>query len=70
MSEAMIQVNGVAHPLAGMALLQALQRLGYDTAAAGIAVARNEAIVPRSQWAETTLQAGDRLELVGAVQGG
>jgi sulfur carrier protein len=35
-----------------------------------IAVERNGAIVPRSRYADTTLAAGDRLEIVGAVGGG
>lgn len=36
----------------------------------GVAVARNSEVVPRSQWAATTLADGDELELVTAVQGG
>lgn len=36
----------------------------------GVAVARNAAIVPRSQWAATALAEGDDVEIVTAVQGG
>ena len=36
----------------------------------GVAVARNSEVVPRSQWAATTLAEGDELEIVTAVQGG
>jgi sulfur carrier protein len=36
----------------------------------GIAVARNGDVVLRASWAETTLHAGDRLEILHAVQGG
>lgn len=36
----------------------------------GVAVARNSAVVPRSQWHSTALAEGDEIELVTAVQGG
>ncbi|MBD1542334.1 sulfur carrier protein ThiS [Arthrobacter sp. IA7] len=36
----------------------------------GVAVARNSAVVPRSQWYATALAEGDEIELVTAVQGG
>ena len=36
----------------------------------GVAVARNAALVPRSQWHGTALADGDDVELVTAVQGG
>ena len=36
----------------------------------GIAVAVNEAIVPKSLWGETTLQADDNLLIIKATQGG
>lgn len=35
-----------------------------------VAVERNREIVPRSQWAETPIQADDRLEVVHFVGGG
>lgn len=35
-----------------------------------LAIEKNGEIVPRSQFAETKLQDGDRLEIVGAVGGG
>lgn len=35
-----------------------------------IAIERNGEIVPRSQFADTPLADGDRLEIVGAVGGG
>ena len=70
MSAATVTVNGEQRPFAGQTLLQTVQALGYDAATAGIAIALNETIVPRSRWSETTLDAGDRVELVGAVQGG
>jgi sulfur carrier protein len=36
----------------------------------GIAVARNEEVVPRSQWDRTVAADGDRFEIVTAAQGG
>jgi sulfur carrier protein len=36
----------------------------------GIAVARNGDVVLRASWPDTTLHAGDRLEILHAVQGG
>jgi len=36
----------------------------------GVAVARNREVVPRSLWALTALEAGDRLEIVTAAAGG
>ena len=36
----------------------------------GVAVARNEEIVPRAAWRETTVQPGDAIEIVRPVQGG
>jgi sulfur carrier protein len=36
----------------------------------GIAVARNEEVVPRSQWDRTVAEDGDRFEIVTAAQGG
>lgn len=36
----------------------------------GTAVAINEEVVPRGQWAKTDLNDGDRIEILGAVSGG
>ncbi|MEU6233365.1 sulfur carrier protein ThiS [Kitasatospora sp. NPDC047058] len=36
----------------------------------GVAAALNEAVVPRSSWPVTQLSAGDRVEILTAVQGG
>lgn len=36
----------------------------------GVAVARNEEIVPRATWAATTVAEGDAIEIVRPVQGG
>ena len=36
----------------------------------GVAVARNEEVVPRSRWDATVVAEGDRLEILTAAQGG
>jgi len=36
----------------------------------GVAVARNEEVVPRSRWADTVVAEGDRFEILTAAQGG
>lgn len=39
-------------------------------AGSGVAVAINDTVVPRGEWATTTLDNGDRVEVLTAVQGG
>jgi sulfur carrier protein len=36
----------------------------------GVAVARNDDVVPRSAWADAVLAEDDRVEILTAVQGG
>lgn len=36
----------------------------------GIAVALNSEVVPRGNWSDTAVRAGDRIDVVTAVQGG
>ncbi len=36
----------------------------------GVAVARNESVVRRSDWPGTPLENGDKIEIIRAVQGG
>lgn len=36
----------------------------------GVAVACNDAVVPRSEWADTRVSDGDRIEILVAAQGG
>ncbi|MGG5171136.1 sulfur carrier protein ThiS [Pseudarthrobacter sp. J1738] len=76
-----ISLNGEPHSLSAGAtvadLVQAVtgrtineQGQAVDGRRLGIAVARNAAVVPRSQWRGTTLCSEDDVELVTAVQGG
>lgn len=64
-----ILVNGEAYELPAerglVALLDALGLTGKR-----VAVARNRAIVPRSQYSDCRLEVGDRIEILEAVGGG
>ncbi len=62
-------LNGEAASLdAPASVARLLADLGLDTRK--VAVERNEAIVPRSEYADTWLGAGDRLEIVHFIGGG
>jgi thiamine biosynthesis protein ThiS len=66
-----LHVNGQAREVpAGASVEDALRLVGRDPAVPGVAVAVNEAVVRRADWARTTLAAGDRVEVVTASQGG
>ena len=43
---------------------------GLGRGRAGLAVALNDEVVPRSEWDETSVREGDRLEILTAAQGG
>lgn len=64
-----LTVNGEARELPPASTLE---QLIATLALAGrrLAVERNGEIVPRSRYAATVLQAGDRLEIVQAIGGG
>jgi sulfur carrier protein len=64
-----LTVNGIAHRVAAGTTVAALLA-AMDTAGKRVAVERNGAIVPKSAHAGTTLDDGDRLEIVIAVGGG
>jgi thiamine biosynthesis protein ThiS len=64
-----VTVNGEAHDIpAQCSVVELLARLGLDTRK--VAVERNEAIVPRSLYAQTWLEPGDTLEIVHFIGGG
>jgi sulfur carrier protein len=70
-TEMTLQINGQTRTfpeLAPSTLDQVLLQLGMK--ADRIAVERNGEIVPRTQWSETVVQSGDRLEVVHFVGGG
>ena len=67
--EIQIVVNGEARDVpAGIAVPALLSHLGLP--ADRVAIERNLEILPRSLWVATSVQAGDRYEIVQLVGGG
>ncbi|MDO8533140.1 MAG: sulfur carrier protein ThiS [Xanthobacteraceae bacterium] len=64
-----IEVNGAKEALAGT-VEELLKAKDIPAGQRGVAVALNGQVVLRKVWAETRLQAGDRIEIVHARQGG
>jgi len=66
-----VELNGVRIELAdGTSVGDAVASLGANDAPVGVAVAVDGEVVPRSAWGATPLRDGQRVEVVGAVQGG
>ena len=65
-----VHVNGREMPLEERRLGAMLERLGYGSGRAGIAVAVNGEVVRRVDWADYVVHGGDEIDVVGAVQGG
>jgi sulfur carrier protein len=67
----MIVLNGEGSDLqAGDTVVVALDRLGLDMHARGVAVAVNGEVVPRATWDTYTLPEDARIEVLTAMQGG
>lgn len=62
-------LNGVSTSVEDGALLSDIVALLTD-APSGVAVAVDDAVVPRSEWATTAVSGGARVEVLTAVQGG
>jgi len=67
MSPITAQINGEARALPEGTTLADLVPVEWKQ---GVAVARNEEIVPRAAWATTPVAAGDAIEIVRPVSGG
>ena len=65
-----ITVNGEPRGDAPATLRQLVAAEGLDPDRRGLAVARNGRVVPRRQWEDTELQAGDAIEIVKPFAGG
>ncbi len=67
-----LTINGESRRLKnGSSVKELLASIDIDSGAArGIAIAVNERIVRRDSWNKKILQAGDRVEVVTAQQGG
>jgi sulfur carrier protein len=64
-------VNGQPAEVAqGQTVAGLLAHLGHPAGGPGIAVALNGEVVPRSAWPSTALDDNDRVEVLGAAQGG
>ena len=66
-----VVVNGETVELSVRAtIVDVLRRIDVRSDAAGVAVARNGEVVPRSAWTALEINPGDRIEVLYAVQGG
>jgi sulfur carrier protein len=66
-----VTVNGEPRQLpAGATVASVVEMLDVTPGARGVAVALDEEIVTRAQWADTALHEGARVEVVAAIQGG
>jgi sulfur carrier protein len=65
-----IVLNGDAIESPAATVRALLESRSIDPAAQGVAVAINDRVVRRSEWASTTLSDGDRVEIIAAMQGG
>ncbi len=66
-----VTVNGEPRRLpAGATVASVVELLDVTPGARGVAVALDEEIVTRAQWADTALHEGARVEVVAAIQGG
>lgn len=66
-----LTVNGKNEEVGdGATVAELLAGRGIEGDAAGVAVAVNNAVVPRNEWGATPLHDGDAVEIIHAVQGG
>lgn len=68
MTQIPLTVNGEPREVADSATLAELVAQ-LSKAPSGVAAALNETVVPRGCWTDTRLAAGDRVEILTAVQG-
>ena len=54
----------------GATVADAVAAAGVEPGRRGVAVAVDGEVVPRGEWAATELRDGQRVEVVGAIQGG
>jgi thiamine biosynthesis protein ThiS len=64
-----ISINGASHRIAPETTVpELIEQLGLTPGR--LAIELNLSLLPRAAWAETKLQAGDKLEIVHFVGGG
>lgn len=66
-----IELNGERIELSsGTSVAEVVERAGAGGERRGVAVAVDGEVVPRSAWDHTLLSDGQKIEVVGAIQGG
>ena len=65
-----ISLNGAPHTFDGASLIELLAAQAIDRTKPGVAIAINEEIVPRAEWATAALKNGDVVEIVRPHSGG
>jgi sulfur carrier protein len=66
-----VVLNGQERPISeGATVADLVAELGHDPTRPGVAAAVNGTVVPRGDWRRRALRDGDRVEVLGAVQGG
>ena len=65
-----ISINGESKPLSSSTLIELLEENGVDSIKGGVAVALNGEVVPRADWAQTSMKSDDKVEIVHIVRGG
>jgi sulfur carrier protein len=66
-----IELNGEPVEIGAEATVAtAVERLGAGGERRGVAVAVDGEVIPRSAWDNTKLADGQKVEIVGAIQGG
>lgn len=70
MSVLPLTVNGAATQSTSDSLEKLLAAHSVDPAQRFIAIAVNDVVVPRADWARWRLAAGDRIEIVQPMKGG
>ncbi|MFN2488173.1 MAG: sulfur carrier protein ThiS [Actinomycetota bacterium] len=66
-----LKVNGERREVERAATIADLiADLGHDARGTGVAIALNGEVVRRAEWGSTALHEQDRVEVLGAAQGG
>lgn len=66
-----VLVNGAPRTVEkGTTIADLIAELGHDPAGRGVAAAHNGDVVPRAAWSSTTIDDGDRVEVLAAIGGG
>ncbi|HXV13424.1 MAG TPA: sulfur carrier protein ThiS [Candidatus Krumholzibacteria bacterium] len=66
-----IRINGTMSTVAAdSTVADVVHSLGVDEDTSGVAVAVNDSVLPKRDWAARRLAAGDAVEVIRAVQGG